>query len=376
MSQQNRYTILIVDDNTANLRILGATFEDDGFVVHTASTVLAAQALLQAHVDSIDLVLSDIQMPGLSGFDLVTWMKAERTGVKDIPILLITSQLPDSANRIRGLSLGAVDYMVRSLDPQELVLRVTHAIENFNQIRSLRHNLETTENLAATGRLFAASNHEIKNVSQFIKLATGILARDLDSLRAQLSPSCTQALTMLRNSSDLLADITKTIGSIIGDVVTPICPVDLDSLLAKTMTMVRPMLRDEIELVYVPTCRVFVSGSATFLQQVFINLLLNARDAIVENKSGSHGVITIEVEAIDSMTTVVHVRDNGVGFSTQETRTTFLPFASTKQMRGGTGLGLWLSSHLLEKMNGAVSLASAGPGAGATADVTLKNARP
>lgn len=372
--KKSNYVILIVDDNTMNLRILAATFEDNGFKVHTASSVVDAQKILKNNESGIELVLSDIQMPGLSGFDLVEWMKSDDSQAKDLPILLITSQLPESENRIRGLSLGAVDYLVRSLDPQELVLRVTHAIESFNQIRNLRHSLETTETLAATGRLFAASNHEIKNVSQFIKLGTAILVRELTPLEDQMSKSSRQALKMLEHSSDLLSNVTKMIGSIVSDSDAPLTSIDLNALLANMLAMVRPIVKCDIDIEYTPTSIPLVQGSPTFLQQVLINLILNARDAIVEKTSTHPGLITIQVSSLNPQTTVISVQDNGVGFSTQETRTTFLPFASTKQMRGGTGLGLWLSSHILHKMGASLSLASEGPGAGAVAKIILKNA--
>lgn len=371
--QKNHHRILIVDDNKMNLRILAATFEDSGFTVHTASSVLDAQKILESNVVGVELVLSDIQMPGLTGFDLVEWMKSDASLVKDLPILLITSQLPESENRIRGLSLGAVDYLVRSLDPQELVLRVSHAIESFDQIRRLRGSLETTETLAATGRLFAASNHEIKNVSQFIKLGTAILARELGPLHDQMSKSSQQALKMLVHSSDLLSNITRMIGGIVSDGDAHLTSVDLNMLLADVLAMVRPILKCDIDIVYTPQSIPPVFASSTFLQQVLINLILNARDAIVEKKSDVAGEIAIAVDTSDPGFVVLSVRDNGVGFPAQETRTVFLPFASTKQMRGGTGLGLWLSSHLLQKMGASLSLASDGPGTGAVARMVLKS---
>jgi signal transduction histidine kinase len=371
--QQKNFTILLVDDNFPNLKILGDTFRDSGFAILTASSVEAAQDQLKTHTDDIDLVLSDIQMPGLTGFDLVSWMKAEKGPIGAIPILLITSQLPETENRIKGLSLGAVDYLLRSLDPEELVIRATHAIESFTQIRGLRQTLEHTENLASTGRLFAASNHEIKNVAQIIRMGVNVLEREL-SPESGASETCQRAIGMLAQSSTLLTDITKLIGGLVSNSEAPSGSLELTGLIRNVATMVKPLLKKDVELACDVPEQVSVLGSSTFVKQILINLLLNARDAIEEVKSEFRGRIVINIAAKDGEVDVV-VTDSGVGFPSEETRSDFQPFASTKQLRGGTGLGLWLSSHLAQKMGGRLTLSSHGLGKGARATLTLKRGK-
>jgi signal transduction histidine kinase len=370
----SRLAILIVDDNNANLRILGATFEDSGFAIHAASSVEEAQEILKAKMDEIDLVLSDIQMPGLSGFDLVKWMKDEDSTIRNIPVLLITSQLPEAENRIFGLSLGAIDYLPRSLDLQELVLKVSHAVENYSQIKNLRKSLETTENLASTGRLFAASNHEIKNVTQIIRMATGILERELSADRYQLSETSKQALGMLQRSSNLLGDVTKLIGGLVNNQNAPMATVDLVTLIDQVASMIRPLLKNQVEFRYQAHREpVLVAGSATFIKQILINLILNARDAIQEVQASVRGKIEVDVDTTKDQNIVLTVTDNGIGFA-GEVRNQFQAFSSTKQLRGGTGLGLWLSSHLAQKMAGTLTLESEGIRLGAKATVSLKRA--
>ena len=370
------WSILIVDDNKANLRILGATFEDDGFVVHETTCVEDAQRLLVTSSDKIDLVLSDIQMPGLTGLDLLKWVKAQGPFTSQIPVLLITSQMPKTEDRVLGLSLGATDYLLRSLDPQELVIRVRHAIENFTRIKTLKRSLETTETLASTGRLFAASNHEIKNVSQIIKLATGVLTRELEQTEVPISECCTMALKMLNHSSDLLSEVTKMIGSIVSGAPATLGPLDIKDILNQVVSMMQPMLKSQIDIAFhhSDSSPLYVQGVSTFLKQILINLILNARDAIDEAKVDGRGHIDIRIETTAASTLEVTVKDNGVGFSNQQIRSIFEPFSSTKQLRGGTGLGLWLSSLLAGKMHGTLRLQSEGPSLGVTAALTLQKA--
>jgi signal transduction histidine kinase len=369
----NKLSILIVDDDRANLTILAAMFADHGFSTFTASSVDQAQAFLVDQANRIDLVISDIQMPRLTGFDLVQWMKSQANGIESIPILLITSQISDSEHRIKGLSLGAVDYLSKSLDMDELVLRAKHAIENFNQIKTLRSTLEKTESLVSTGRLFAASNHEIKNVAQIIQMAFGILERELLQEKVQISSTAERAVKILAQSSSLLSDVTKMIGSIVTNSEPSVGPVDVDAIICSVVTMIRALLKSEVELSYDSQGSIWAIGSTTFLKQILINLVLNARDAIEEKKKSSRGKIVVKILQCDS-DCEIYVIDNGVGFPAEETRLEFQAFASTKQLRGGTGLGLWLSSQLAQKMNGSLSLSSSGLGQGAEAKIKIKRA--
>ena len=370
----NKLSILIVDDDRANLFVLAATFDDHGFNTFTANSVEHAQALLTEQANRIDLVISDIQMPRLTGFDLVQWMKGQANGIGSIPILLITSQMSDTEHRIKGLSLGAVDYLSKSLDMEELVLRAKHAIENFNQIRTLRNTLEKTESLVSTGRLFAASNHEIKNVAQIIQMAFGILERELKPEKVQISSTAQQAVKILGQSSCLLSDVTKMIGSIVTNTEASIGPIDVNAVICNVVSMIRSLLKSEVELSYDPQESIWALGSTTFLKQILINLILNARDAIEEKKESSRGKITVKILKNDADYEIC-VIDNGVGFPAEETRLEFQAFASTKQLRGGTGLGLWLSSQLAQKMKGTLALSSKGVGQGAEAKIKLKRAQ-
>ncbi len=368
-----KLNILIVDDDRANLTVLAAMFADHGFSTFTANSVEQAQAFLIDQANRIDLVISDIQMPRLTGFDLVQWMKNQAAAIESIPILLITSQMSDSEHRIKGLSLGAVDYLSKSLDMEELVLRAKNAIENFNQIKTLRSTLEKTESLVSTGRLFAASNHEIKNVAQIIHMAFGILERELLPEKVQISSTAQRAVKILGQSSCLLSDVTKMIGSIVTNTEPSMGPIDVDAIISNVVTMIKALLKSEVELSYESQSPIWALGSTTFLKQILINLVLNARDAIEEKKESSRGRIVIKTIKSDTDYEICVV-DNGIGFPIEETRLEFQAFASTKQLRGGTGLGLWLSSQLAQKMNGSLALSSKGLGQGAEAKIKLKRA--
>ena len=104
--------------------------------------------------------------------------------------------------------------------------------------------------------------------------------------------------------------------------------------------------------------------------QVLINLVLNSGDAIRELEIESAGQITISVKSKGENVEVT-VTDNGIGFSEAGSRESFTAFESTKHLRGGQGLGLWLCQQLAEAMGGKLTLNSPGPGLGATAVLEL-----
>jgi signal transduction histidine kinase len=181
-------------------------------------------------------------------------------------------------------------------------------------------------------------------------------------------------LQMLLQSSQLMSEVTKLIGSIMGKQTAAIGAVELRKLLNSMIAMVRPLIKENAELLYDPSSEpVFVTGSETFIKQIMINLILNARDAVEEKKlEGRKGLITLRLMETSDQKIKLAVTDNGIGLAAKETRREFQAFASTKQLRGGTGLGLWLSSHLAQKMRATLALSSEGPGLGATAEVIFQ----
>jgi C4-dicarboxylate-specific signal transduction histidine kinase len=364
--------ILIVDDDRANRRILQKMFEAEGFVALNADSVEAAQKIIETEPEKIDLVLSDIQMPGKTGFDLVRWMKQRQPDANEVPVLLITSALPEPENRIFGLSLGAIDYVLRSLDSRELILRVTRAIEHFEQLKNLRSTLEDTEDLASAGRLMAATNHEIGNLAQIAKSTASFLNDSLG--KKNLDDLTLRALRSMKASCDMLADVSKTMGAMIGRGPTMSTLINLTKEVQSVVEMTKPLLKNCTVDLHVPPEDIWVSAVATHLKQILINFLINARDAIREMNNAVSGHISIHVQPTDANWVRITVRDNGVGLPESGSRDEFQAFASTKQLRGGKGLGLWLSSRFAREMGGNLSLSSEGAGKGATATLELRRA--
>jgi len=358
--------ILIVDDNAAILKLLGSLFAEESIEVRLAGSAAAAKELLEAEHDHFDLVLTDIAMPGESGFDLLTWMKRPDSRHSELPVLLMTAQLPEAEYRLKGLSLGAVDYVVRPLDLRELVIRSINAINHFQRVKHLEHMLQDAGHLATVGRLLAASSHEIKNLAALVNLASDRLTRLLEGIN--IGTQAQQLLKTLTESSSLLTDVARNTTSLLDPPGANLRPIDLASLVNTISGLMQTRVHPNVITVDVDP--LWAVGHANRIKQVLINLILNASEAIGELSPPEGGCISVSVKRLDDKV-AIEVRDNGIGLTTAGERTEFQAFATTKKLRGGQGLGLWLCARLLDGMGGQLSLRSEGVGLGATARISL-----
>jgi signal transduction histidine kinase len=361
--------ILLVDDNPSVLKLLGSLFTDEGMSVTLAESAKQARAALESGGKAFDLVLSDISMPGETGFDLLQWIKRPDSPFKELPVLLTTAQLPEAENRVKGLAMGAVDYVVRPIELRELVIRALHAVEYSQRVQSLEGSLKDSASLALVGRLLAASHHEIKNLAMLVKLSSDQTIKSFEGRAA--NPGEAAALRSLGQSAALLTDVAKSVSTLLAPEAAHSQAVDLSALVRE----VAELMGQRIKPIWIDAPRaggtaVWARGHVVRLKQVLINLMLNAADAINELAPEEGGRITVAL-ATDGDAVTITVTDNGIGFPAAATRSEFPAFATTKKLRGGQGLGLWLCAELMRNLGGRLTLASKGPTHGAVATMQL-----
>ncbi|MFC0202835.1 diguanylate cyclase [Novosphingobium soli] len=186
-----RSTILIVDDEISNIEIMNAVLEDDYEVCFSTS---GQQALDTARAVSPDLILLDVLMPGMDGFEVCRQLK-EDPNLADIPVIFTTG-LGDTEDEMRGLALGAIDYVTKPIQPAILRARVGNHVE----LKRLRDQLAS---LAVTDALTGLSNR--RQMERALEAETARLARTGDWL------------TVIMLDIDFFKQFNDTYGHLAGD---------------------------------------------------------------------------------------------------------------------------------------------------------------
>lgn len=406
--------ILVVDDTTANLEVLSEMLVEAGYLVATA--IDGERALKRVQTHPPDLILLDVQMPGINGFETCQHLKSNSDTVH-IPVIFMTA-LADTESKVTGFALGAVDYITKPFQAQELLARVHthlqlhHITKNLEQIVAERTlalqtaldqlhesqlQLVQSEKMSALGNLVAGIAHEINNPLGFL---AGNLhpAQDyindllelLDLYQAELpQPSKTLQTTIKKIDLDYLReDLPKLLASMKGgiDRIQHIStslrtfsrsdsdrPVlcNIHEGIDSTLMILKHRLksnacRPEIEVIRdygeIPEVECYAGQ----LNQVFMNILVNAIDALEEmNQKRDFAEIKANPNQIMIYTqkkgqqVQIQIRDNGIGMSEDVKQRSFDHLFTTKLVGEGTGLGLAISRQIVvEKHRGTLDVES------------------
>jgi two-component system sensor histidine kinase/response regulator len=188
-------TLLIVDDTPANLSVLVDSLAGVGYHLLVAED--GEDALVQAANTRPDLILLDAMMPGLDGFETCRRLKAAEA-TRDIPVIFMTA-LSDTTDKVRAFSAGAVDYVTKPFQHEEVISRVRTHLD----LRRLRREVE--QQLALRERFMRIARHDLRNQLCLI-LLTAEVAQD----KADDGPTTAQHLTNIANASTQMRDIMDT----------------------------------------------------------------------------------------------------------------------------------------------------------------------
>ena len=409
-----RVNILIVDDEPKNLAVLESVLDDPDYRLMRA--VSGEQALLALMENEFAVLVLDIRMPGMTGFELAQMVK-ERKKTARIPIIFLTAYYNEDQHVLAGYDSGAVDYLHKPVNAQVLRSKVAvfaelhrkgRALELANsalleevterrhaeaQLRELNETLdrrviERTQALQANNvdlvrmqsqlreadrrkdDFLATLAHELRNPLAPVRNAVHIL---------QLNGSVTPEM---KRASDVIDRQVRSMSRLIDDLmdVSRINQdrmelqrerIDLAAVLQNAVETSRPLI-DECahELVLaLPDEPIFVNADPIRLAQVFMNLLTNA--AKYMDRGGR-----IELYAfVEEGEAVVGVKDAGIGIPVDRLPSLFTMFSQVEgalsRSRGGLGIGLALAKRLVEMHGGHVEARSEGLGRGAEFVVRL-----
>jgi two-component system sensor histidine kinase/response regulator len=348
--------ILVVEDETDLAEMLRYNLEKESY--RTILAYSGTEALEAADLHAPDLVLLDIMLPDLSGWEVCQALK-DRPKSHSIPILMLTALSSEEA-RIKGLTLGADDFVTKPFSIKELLLRIRKMIDRQHALQSL---LEKQKERDLSLRYLV---HELKNsvtvIGGFSALA--LKKTDTQNYLGRINAFARHADSLL-NDASLLSRLEMQGGSL------PMHCVDIGDLIEEAVDSFRDLAKErQIDIASTEKTSSKVLGNASALRQVLINLISNA---LKFSQDGGKVLIGLweEMDWIH-----FSVRDTGCGIPPDEVPRIFDRFyrARGSEQVKGAGLGLYIAKLLVEAMAGKISVEST-LGAGSTFTVSLQKHR-
>ncbi len=377
---EKKYTILIVDDRPENLLTLESILESPELNIIKASSGNEALGLLLEY--DVALVLMDVQMPGMDGFETAEIMRSsERT--KHIPIIFVTAISKQRKHIFKGYETGAVDYLYKPLDLEILKSKISAFIELFKYKTSLEEakaklqktveelhdaKIAAEEATKAKSSFLASMSHEIRTpLNGIIGIAElGLMDQELSPLQAERFMDIkTSGQNLLEIINDIL-DISKIEA---GKLELEEEEFSMREMIDKVFKIINVFAQNKEGLHLVvdmdPGIPDVIIGDQLRLRQVLTNLLNNAV------KFTDKGHVKLRIEMIDLVEEQIRLRfcveDTGLGIPKEKQELLFEKYTqaetSTTRKFGGTGLGLNIARKLVELMGGKIELESE-PGMG------------
>jgi signal transduction histidine kinase len=362
--------VLVVEDEQDVRDCLGVICEDEGYEVSFAEN--GREALKRLYTETLpDIILLDLRMPVMNGWEF-------RAVQKDDPKLSLIPIVAISADKsAQAAAVSAQAHLRKPVERKDLLATVARVIAEKRRQASVR--VDETERLASLGRLAAGVGHEINNPLAFVMMN---LSQSLEKLRPSIRAvgahldgllpenRIEEIRSRLVDVTDMLEDcqvggerIRETVSNLQrlarqGD--EPRGPLDVHSLINQSVSMVLNQIRHRARLVKVFGEVPPIRGNGTALGQVFLNLLVNAAQAIPEGDAERNEIkISTKVETDDhGAELVVEVRDSGKGIAPDVVPHVFEPFFTTKPIGQGTGLGLSISRQTVRDHGGHMTVES------------------
>jgi signal transduction histidine kinase len=399
--------ILIVDDEPKNLVVLETLLDEPGYRLIRAHS--GDEALMRMVQHEFAVLVLDVRMPGMNGFELAALIK-QRKKTANVPIIFLTAYYNEDQHVLTGYGSGAVDYLHKPVNAPVLKSKVAVFAELYRRGRALEVSnraltLEVTERRRAQDRLSelnANLDRRVHERTEALEKSEAqlreagrrkdeFLATLAHELRNPLAPvrTAAQVLQMPGLSPDRLTWSAKLIDRQVGtmsrliDDLMDVSRINQGKIeLQRRKTRLSVLLRDALEtarplidenghefVMHLPPRELEVDADPMRLAQAFMNLINNA--AKYTDRGGR-----IEVDArLDGANAVIEFKDTGIGIPEDRLESVFEMFSQVDtaltRSRGGLGIGLALSRQLVEMHGGTLTARSAGVGQGSVFAVTL-----
>lgn len=373
MSEARRKHLLVVDDEPVILQVLSAVFEGEPYRVSLASN--GTDALRVLAEDHVDVLLTDKNLPDVGGLELLRAAKRK----EPLTEVVIVTGYASLETALEALEQDVFDYILKPLnnvfdirkkirkavEKQDMALENRRLIaelqqknaaleEALDETRSLQAELIQSEKLAGIGTLAAGIAHEISSPLFGIM---GLAEAVADEQDLHLSQGYARDIVdYCRTIRDIVVELSSYSRTATSEYLTTVelTRVVLDALRLVERSAPVSEVRFETDL----TSGLYLNARTNEIQQVFVNLVKNAAEAVMERHPCGGGSVRIASGTSDGHTWVT-VTDNGPGIPEDKRRAIFDPFYTTKPPGKGTGLGLNIVYRIVTKYRGSIQVQSA-----------------
>ena len=362
--------VLIADDEPDMLRYLKSQLSRNFQVIEAVD---GRQAIEKASQFLPDVIVCDMMMPEKSGLEVCREIR-ERTYTKSTPILMLTARA-DEETKLTALAAGANDFITKPFSTTELRVRLKNLVETFHlQQKLVRQNqlLEATieqlkdtevqlvhsEKLASLGRMSAGIIHEINNPLNYAKTGLYVLRNTIDSPSTDEKEPSLEVLQDIQEGIDRIDRIVSDLRIFTHPNVTQIERVEIAELVTSALRLLSHELHDKVTVENEISKDQTIWANRNQVTQVLVNLLQNAVYA-VEKKASGEKPPTIWLRALEDYEhTLIIIRDNGEGISSENLPKIFDPFFTSKDVGEGMGLGLSICYRIMQQHGGSIEVQS------------------
>lgn len=337
---ENRHTVMIVDDNIDTVELLRKRLKAEGY--ETLEAYDGEEALQKIYESKPDIIILDVMMPKLDGYEVCSRLKSDEK-TKFIPIIMLTAK-SDVESRVKGLDIGADDYVPKPFDYRELSAR----------IRSLLTRKETAqraieeERTESVRKLIDSLSHEIRN--PIVSIA-GYAKKIYDSLPPG-DPNKPYLMVILQES-ERLERLLKEILNLKMIAIGYVENIDSKKVIEEVIEEFEREIEEktvEVELEFIDTPSIYIDKE--HLKIVLRNLIRNAIEAM---EKADKKILKIMTKIVDS-DLEIKISDSGKGIPKELIKRIFDPFFTSKVY--GPGLGLTVATTIIQYYRGFISVES------------------